>query len=158
MGSTGPQGISLTMKGEMPSVVNLPVSGNYGDSYIVQGVIYTWNGSVWVNGGSIKGPTGPQGDMGSQGDKGDDKIFVGSSGDTQIMPLSTELIFDVIYDNTNNPYLLGELSIVDDLVSGGSTDVLSAQQGKILYNYIVTLQQQMVALQNRVYALEHPTP
>jgi hypothetical protein len=72
-GATGAQGTSITVKGQVANVVNLPSSGNtVNDAYIVSsnGNLYVWNGSIWVNAGPIVGPTGPQGDPGPQGNIG----------------------------------------------------------------------------------------
>ena len=50
--------------------------GNQGDSYIVNGSLYVWNGNAWENVGNIKGDTGltgatgPKGDTGAKGDTG----------------------------------------------------------------------------------------
>jgi hypothetical protein len=73
IGPTGAQGTSITVKGQVANVVNLPSSGNtVNDAYIVSanGNLYVWNGSSWVNAGPIVGPTGPQGVTGPQGNIG----------------------------------------------------------------------------------------
>jgi hypothetical protein len=72
-GATGAQGTSITVKGQVANVVNLPPTGNtVNDAYIVSanGNLYVWNGSIWVNAGPIVGPTGPQGITGPQGNVG----------------------------------------------------------------------------------------
>jgi collagen type VII alpha len=72
-GATGPQGTSITVKGQVANVVNLPSSGNtVNDAYIVSanGNLYVWNGSSWVNAGPIVGPTGATGATGPQGNIG----------------------------------------------------------------------------------------
>lgn len=64
-GSTGPQGASITVKGSVAAVINLPSSGNtINDAYIVQadGDLYVWTAALtWSNVGQIVGPTGPTG-------------------------------------------------------------------------------------------------
>jgi hypothetical protein len=63
-GATGAQGTSITVKGQVANVINLPSAGNtVNDAYIVSanGSLYVWNGSSWVNAGPIVGPTGPTG-------------------------------------------------------------------------------------------------
>ena len=76
IGPTGPQGAqgtSITVKGSVAAVGNLPSSGNaVNDAWIVtaNGSLYVWNGSSWVNAGPIVGPTGPQGIQGIQGIQG----------------------------------------------------------------------------------------
>jgi len=73
VGPTGPQGAqgtSITVKGQVAAVVNLPAAGNtVNDAWIVSanGNLYVWSGSSWVNAGPIVGPTGPQGITGPQG-------------------------------------------------------------------------------------------
>jgi hypothetical protein len=63
-GPTGAQGTSITVKGQVANVVNLPSVGNtVNDAWIVSanGNLYVWNGSGWVNAGPIVGPTGATG-------------------------------------------------------------------------------------------------
>jgi hypothetical protein len=70
IGPTGAQGTSITVKGQVAAVVNLPSVGNIiNDAYIVSanGNLYVWNGSSWINAGPIVGPTGAQGVTGPQG-------------------------------------------------------------------------------------------
>jgi hypothetical protein len=66
-----------------------------GDSYVVNGNLYTWDGAIWVDAGSIRGPqgfqgptgpkgaTGPMGQAGPQGNMGD-KGDTGVKGDQGI--------------------------------------------------------------------------
>ena len=78
VGPTGSQGASFNLIGELQSELQLPVSGNPGDAYLIDGDIYVWNPdtSDWVNIGSVLGPqgdvgpTGPTGPTGPQGDLG----------------------------------------------------------------------------------------
>lgn len=78
-GSQGLQGASITFVGSVPDVVDLPVSANINDAYIVLSTndLYVWDGDSWNNVGPIQGPEGPQGFTGSRGNTG----FVGSQGD-----------------------------------------------------------------------------
>jgi hypothetical protein len=72
-GATGAQGTSITVKGSVATVGNLPSSGNaVNDAWIVSGNgnLYVWSGSAWINAGPIVGPTGPQGITGAQGIQG----------------------------------------------------------------------------------------
>ena len=67
---TGAQGTSITVKGQVAAVGNLPSVGNtVNDAYIVtaNGNLYVWSGSAWINAGPIVGPTGATGATGSQG-------------------------------------------------------------------------------------------
>lgn len=70
-GDVGPKGTGLSAKGSVPTVADLPSSGNtVGDFWAVEedGNGYAWNGTQWVNTGITRGP---QGDAGPKGDKGD---------------------------------------------------------------------------------------
>ena len=69
VGPTGPQGVSLNVLGSVPTVGDLPATGNTAnDAYIVQadGELYVWNES-WSSVGEIVGPTGPTGPTGPVG-------------------------------------------------------------------------------------------
>ena len=55
--------------------------GNQGDSYIVNGSLYVWNGNAWENVGNIKGDTGLTGATGPKGDTGNTGS-TGAKGDT----------------------------------------------------------------------------
>lgn len=69
-GPEGPIGAGITPKGNVPTFGDLPATGNTkGDMYIVQAddSMWTWDGTQWVNGGSIQGPQGPMGPQGPVG-------------------------------------------------------------------------------------------
>jgi len=74
IGPTGPQGTSITIKGERATVGDLPATGNaVNDAYIVtaDGDLYVWTGSLpWQNVGQIVGPIGPTGPTGITGPTG----------------------------------------------------------------------------------------
>ena len=77
-GDTGATGASLTIKGSYNTYEELIAehpTGNDGDSYLVNGSLYVWNGNAWENVGNIKGE---KGDTGAKGDTGD----TGAKGDT----------------------------------------------------------------------------
>ena len=75
-GPTGPQGqagAGITYKGEVATVGDLPSSGNtVGDAYNVaaNNHLYIWDGSIWVDNGSLVGPTGATGGIGPTGPTG----------------------------------------------------------------------------------------
>ena len=92
-GPAGPAGTGINVKGQVPTVGDLPTTGNSdGDAYIVEstGDMWIWDTDTnsWINAGPIQGPTGPQGvpgpvgptgpagSTGPQGPKGD----VGATG------------------------------------------------------------------------------
>ena len=82
-GDTGATGASLTIKGSYNSyeeLIHYHPTGNAGDSYLVNGALYVWNGDSWENVGNIKGEKGDTGATGKTGDKGD----TGAKGDTGV--------------------------------------------------------------------------
>lgn len=78
-GDTGPQGAGLSIEGSFDTLDELKQAhptGNIGDCYIVQGVLYIWDEDHkdWISIGNIKGPkgdTGEKGEIGPTGPKGD---------------------------------------------------------------------------------------
>ena len=66
-GEKGADGTSVTILGSYNTLAELQQAhptGPRGDSYMVSGDLYVWNGSAWENVGQIQGPqgaTGPQG-------------------------------------------------------------------------------------------------
>jgi hypothetical protein len=70
----GPQGTSITLKGTVTLIADLPTTGNTnGDAYIVVedgGHIWIWDGSAWDDAGQIVGPTGATGATGATGPTG----------------------------------------------------------------------------------------
>lgn len=68
-GPQGPQGIpgtSYRLLGQFDNVSQLPATASPGDSYNVNGVMYSWNGG-WTNVGAFRGPIGLTGPTGSTG-------------------------------------------------------------------------------------------
>lgn len=79
----GDTGASVTIKGSYSSyeeLINNHPTGSEGDSYLVNGSLYVWNGSAWENVGNIKGEKGDKGDTGDKGVKG----YTGAKGDTGV--------------------------------------------------------------------------
>lgn len=54
----GPPGPPLLIKGNLNSVGNLPTNPAIGHGYLIQGILYTWSGIEWINGGQLQGPIG----------------------------------------------------------------------------------------------------
>jgi hypothetical protein len=54
----GPPGPPLLIKGNLNSVGNLPTNSAIGHGYLIQGILYTWSGIEWINGGQLQGPIG----------------------------------------------------------------------------------------------------
>jgi hypothetical protein len=72
-GAQGSAGTSITMKGTVAAVANLPPTGNsVNDAYIVteDGDLYVWDGDSWNTVGQIIGPAGATGAQGEQGTQG----------------------------------------------------------------------------------------
>ena len=85
-GDTGATGTGITIKGSYTTYEELihdHPTGNDGDSYLVNGSLYVWNGTSWENVGNIKGEKGDTGPQGIQGVKGD----TGETGDTGFSPI-----------------------------------------------------------------------
>lgn len=52
-------GQGVVIKGTLDSTDDLPTSGNeIGDSYVIDGFLWVWNGSEWVNVGKVQGMDG----------------------------------------------------------------------------------------------------
>ena len=82
-GEKGADGQGVTIKGSVDDESKLPTTGNtVGDGYLVNGVLYIWDGTKWNNtGADIQGPQGPKGDTGATGATGP-KGDTGDKGDT----------------------------------------------------------------------------
>ena len=58
-GDKGADGTSVKIKGSLDSESQLPAEGNEeGDGYLIDGNLYVWDGSKWINAGKIKGDKG----------------------------------------------------------------------------------------------------
>ncbi|BCM95211.1 putative tail fiber protein [Burkholderia phage FLC6] len=85
-GGQGPAGNPMKPKGTVANVGALPSSGNsVGDSYGVQGHLYSWDGAAWVDMGNL---TGPAGATGAQGPVGQPVNAKGSLANTAALPTS----------------------------------------------------------------------
>ena len=85
-GDTGATGAGVTIKGSDNTYEELIAehpTGNEGDSYLVNGSLYVWNGTAWENVGNIKGEKGDKGETGQQGVKGD----TGDTGSSGFSPI-----------------------------------------------------------------------
>lgn len=74
-GDPGKDGTGVTILGSYATEEDLYAAhptGSMGDSYIVDGNLYVWNGEglSWMNVGNIQGPKGDKGDQGEQGIQG----------------------------------------------------------------------------------------
>jgi hypothetical protein len=80
-GAQGPAGTGVTIIGSVNNPGELPPSGSVGDSWLINGDLWVWNGTEWENVGNIQGPQGVQGPAGPAGPAGPDGPQ-GAKGDT----------------------------------------------------------------------------
>lgn len=137
-GPVGPVGHSVTAKGYVNSVGDLPSSGNaLADMYYVNDNTYVWDGTSWIDMGSnvgpagadgIKGDTGPQGVPGLDGDSAYDLwLAAGNSGTVQdylislIGPQGPVGPQGIQGDIGPGISILGSLASTADLPSTGNT-------------------------------------
>lgn len=88
-GEKGADGTSVTILGSYNTLAELEAAhptGSLGDSYMIGGDLYVWNGSTWENVGQIKGDKGDTGAQGPQGIQGPQGATgpAGSDGDDGI--------------------------------------------------------------------------
>lgn len=72
-GDKGNDGTSVTIKGTVASATNLPLTGNNpGDGWVTSndGHLHVWDGTKFIDVGTVKGPKGDKGDPGTQGSQG----------------------------------------------------------------------------------------
>ena len=112
IGTYGTDGTSVTILGSYDTLAELEAAhptGNTGDSYLVGGDLYVWNGTEWEDVGQIQGPQGeqgpqgPQGATGAQGSKGDkgDKGDTGNKGDKGDQGISITAVQPQYYLSTS---------------------------------------------------------
>lgn len=66
-GEKGETGAALAVKGTKDSTASLPPQGKAGDAYIVDGNLYVWSDTKWIDAGLIKGNKGDEGPPGPPG-------------------------------------------------------------------------------------------
>ena len=64
LGIDGKPLVGWDYKGDLASTAALPAAGWTSEAYTIDGHVWAWNGSAWVDIGSITGPAGPQGPTG----------------------------------------------------------------------------------------------
>lgn len=70
-GPQGPAGKGIRILGTYNVPEDLPTTGEYGDSFLIDGDIWSWSVSDgWMNLGRVEGPKGDQGEPGLKGDPG----------------------------------------------------------------------------------------
>jgi hypothetical protein len=127
-GANGQDGSGITILGTVANVGALPSTGNNpGDSYVISGVLYAWDGTQWVNVGQVQGPTGP---TGPTGQRGADSTVVGPSGPTGPTGATGEdgIGYDgitIAIESFVGDTLVGELNKVGALVNGSTVRIIS---------------------------------
>lgn len=84
-GAVGPMGPGIKIVGTFTDPAQLPPGpGTLGESYLINGHFWGWNGTAYEDMGNIQGPQGVQGATGPQGPKGDkgDQGNTGPTGNT----------------------------------------------------------------------------
>lgn len=128
-GPVGPAGPGISFRGQLATEADLPASGAAeGDAYLVQAsdALVIWDGSSWVDGGSIQGPQGipgPQGAVGPEGLAGA-AIYRGNawwSGSGPPATIAGAIAGDFYLDTaTNQVYRLdGDIPTPTPVVVGG---------------------------------------
>jgi len=127
-GPVGPAGPGITFRGQLAAVADLPAGAAVGDAYLVQAsdALFVWDGSSWVDGGSIQGPQGipgPQGAVGPEGLAGA-AIYRGNawwSGSGPPVTIEGAIAGDFYLDTaTNQVYRLdGQIPAPTPIVVGG---------------------------------------
>ena len=90
-GVQGEVGRGIEILGEFNSVDDLPKSGNLGDAYLINGLLYIWSGTGWGDGVPIRGEQGLPGKDGIDGQttythikySNDGKTFTSNNGEDQ---------------------------------------------------------------------------
>ncbi|WP_292887574.1 hypothetical protein [Methanobrevibacter sp. UBA212] len=143
-GDTGATGTGLTIKGSYDSyeeLINDHPTGNDGDSYLVNGSLYVWNGSSWENVGNIKGEKGDTGETGAKGDTGS-KGETGANGFSPTVNVNHEagkiiitsqegsvtISFDELKGDTGAQGVKGDTGAKGDTGSKGDTGVGSDEE------------------------------
>lgn len=79
----GADGTSITIKGTVTSVSQLPATGNSnGDAYLLDGYLYIWTGASWSNVGKIQGEAGKSSYLHKKYSDDGGKTFTAGNGET----------------------------------------------------------------------------
>ena len=162
-GDTGPQGTGLSIEGSFDTLDELKKThptGNIGDCYIVQGVLYIWDEEKqdWINIGNIKGPKGDTGPQGPTSPTGYDAIAFASLmdtkkagtvllGNTRIMPGNNNSYFamengtDIVVKRTSvfEIVLCGRISGVTQN-TGASFSLINTETNDVISDLVFVLE------------------
>ena len=114
-GPAGTNGTSVVILGTFSSDGDLPSVGNSnGDGYLIDGDLWVWADTEWVNVGAVRGPIGPQGPAGPQGDTGPEGpqgvsiTLIGTVATTANLGLSGAVNFQgtTITSSINDAYIV----------------------------------------------------
>lgn len=100
-GDTGDQGASITAKGTVATSTALPITATQGDAYTTLDTkhLYIYNGSTFIDMGSLQGIQGIQGIQGVKGDTGHSVTAKGYLSDVANLPTSGNADADMYYVN-----------------------------------------------------------
>lgn len=73
-GKDGKDGTGVNIQGSLPSEDYLPSIGTSGEAYLINGMLYVWDGTKFENVGNIQGAKGDKGDKGDKGEQGEQGI------------------------------------------------------------------------------------
>ena len=150
-GPTGASGTSVTIKGSYNTyqeLITAHPTGNPGDSYIVNGSLYVWNGNAWDNVGNIKGDTGATGSKGDTGEGSDEEagwklpvdqiltttLPTGISAGYRVAIITSSVMAIKEYDGTSwKTESLDPYSVIPLKHSGGIQMYLANQQGQSIW-------------------------
>lgn len=66
-GPPGPVGASFILRGQLASTADLPLTGEIGHAWLIDGHAWVWGGTSWTDAGQIQGEKGKDGDNGADG-------------------------------------------------------------------------------------------
>lgn len=96
------RGEGIEIDGAGDSWEDLPENPSFGDMWVIDGILYFWDGTKWVSLGQIRGPKGDKGDKGDTGENGKSAYELavenGFEGTLQDFLDRLEAVLDAGYD------------------------------------------------------------
>ena len=89
-GIQGPPGLGFSYQGSLESVGDLPTPSTQGFAYKIGTDLWIYNGTAWVNSGSLQGPKGDQGDQGPPGPAGPGFSYRGTVPTVNDLPVGVQ--------------------------------------------------------------------